>query len=119
MGVISNRIGAIFLPVSDLEAARAWYCSLLEIDELPEIVAGHLCCLPMQDQGMNLILDSKIYKTHGAVSAPVFHFNTDDIHAAYERLRNIGVEFLTGIENGHWFSFKDPDGNPIMICQIS
>ncbi|MER2116261.1 MAG: VOC family protein, partial [Solibacillus isronensis] len=28
-----------------------------------------------------------------------------------------GVELITEIEQNHYFNFKDPDGNILMICQ--
>ena len=46
---------------------------------------------------------------------PAFHFNTDDIHKAYTFLKERNVEFVTKIENGHWFNFEDPDGNILMV----
>lgn len=28
-----------------------------------------------------------------------------------------GVEIITDIKNGHWFTFKDPDDNVLMVCK--
>ncbi|WP_166245418.1 VOC family protein [Paenibacillus turpanensis] len=117
MGVILNRAGAIFVPVSNIEKARDWYCALLGMEADYKIIAGHLCCIPLDNNGSNLVLDSKIYSEDAVYRNPAFHFNTDDIEAAYRYVEEQGIELVTGIENGHWFNLKDPDGNLLMICK--
>jgi catechol 2,3-dioxygenase-like lactoylglutathione lyase family enzyme len=118
MGVINNKVGAIFIPVSDIRKAREWYCSILEVEPVYEIIFEHLCCIPMDNNGLNIVLDSKIHTKDSYARTPIFHFNTDDIHAAYQFMQEKGVEMVTGIEHGHWFNFKDPDGNMLMVCKI-
>lgn len=115
MNPISNQIGAVFLPVSNIEQARDWYCSLLGLPGDGEILHGHLYVLPMQ--GAGLVLDSKIYAKDKTYCVPAFHFNTQDITEAYAYMKDLNVELVTGIEHNHWFNFKDPDGNLLMVCQ--
>lgn len=117
MNLIINRVGAIFIPVSDIVKAKEWYCSLLGLEPNYEIIAGHLCCIPMDNNGLNVVLDSEIYNEDSYFRNAMFHFNTDDIQAAYSFMKDLGVELVTGIEHGHWFNFKDPDGNMLMICK--
>lgn len=117
MGVIASKVGAIFVPVSDIEKARDWYCSILEIEPRFDIIAGHLCCIPLDNNGLNLVLDSNIYDEDAYYRNPAFHLNTDDIEEAYQFMKDRGVELITGIEHGHWFNAKDPDGNLFMICK--
>ncbi|MBM7602745.1 putative enzyme related to lactoylglutathione lyase [Metabacillus crassostreae] len=117
MSSISSKAGAIFIPVSNVLHARDWYCSILNLEPNYEIIAGHLCCIPFDNNGLNLVLDSKIYNKESLYKNPAFHFNTDDIHKAYQSLKKHNVEFVTDIENGHWFNFKDPDGNLLMVCK--
>lgn len=117
MSIILSKAGAIFIPVSNIIGAREWYCSLLNLEPKYEIIAGHLCCIPFDNNGMNLVLDSNIYQEESLYKNPAFHFNTNDIHTAYQSLKERNVELVTGIENGHWFNFKDPDGNVLMVCQ--
>lgn len=112
---IQNQIGAVFLPVSDVERARDWYSRILGLPADQEILFGHLYC-PRMEGGTGLVLDSKIWK--GPLDqGPAFHFNTTDIHAAYQFMQENGVELVGQVEHDHWFLFKDPDGNLLMICR--
>ncbi|OLS33960.1 VOC family protein [Bacillus sp. MRMR6] len=118
MGIITNKVGAIFVPVSDIYKARDWYCSILGLEPAYEIIAGHLCCIPLDNNGLNLVLDSKIYTEDAYARTPMFHFNTEDIHEAYRFMKEKGVEIVTDIEHGHSFNIKDPDANMLMICML-
>ncbi|MGR3764171.1 VOC family protein [Rossellomorea sp. NS-SX7] len=111
---IVNQIGAAFIPVSDVERARDWYCDILGLPADGEILFGHLYILPMN--GTDIVLDSKIYSKETIYKAPPFHLNTHDIEEAYEYMKSKRVEITTNIE-GNWFNFKDLDGNHLMICQ--
>jgi catechol 2,3-dioxygenase-like lactoylglutathione lyase family enzyme len=115
MNPILNKIGTIFIPVSNIEKARDWYCDLLGLPANGEIEFGHLYVIPME--GTGIVLDSKIYSKENTFTAPVFHFNTNDIEEAYEYMKMKNVELLSGIEHNHWFILKDPDGNQLMICK--
>lgn len=115
MNPIKNNIGGAFIPVSNIENARDWYCDILGLPADAEIFFGHIYVIPMD--GPNIILDSKIYTTDNVYKVPAFQIRTDDIKQAYEFMRDKNVHLTTGIENGHWFNFKDPDGNLLMVCQ--
>ncbi len=115
MNPVLNQIGTVFIPVSDIEKARGWYCDLLGVPSEGEILFGHLYVLPMD--GAGIVLDSKIYSEESTFKVPAFHFNTTDIQQAYEFMKSIDAELTTGIENEHWFNFKDPDGNHLMVCK--
>ena len=113
---IKNHVRGIFIPVSNIDNARDWYCKLLGLPTDGEILFGHIYVLPMQGE-TNIVLDSKIYSPEHVFNIPVVQLATDDIDKSYEYMKSINVELVTGIENGHWFNFKDPDGNVIMICK--
>lgn len=113
---VKKEIGAIFIPVRDIHISRDWYCTLLGSAPDGEILHGHLFIIPL-DGNTNLVLDSKIYRENMVSRAPLCHFNKDDIQAAYQFLLQKGVALITGIEHGHWFNCKDPDGNVLMICK--
>lgn len=112
---IINKIGATFIPVRDVRKASEWYSAVLGLEVKEENFLDHLYMVPME--GTGLVLDSKIYaEAHVYREAP-FHFNSDDIHASYQYMKNRGVEVLTEVKHGAWFTFKDPDGNVLMVCQ--
>ncbi|MBM7095108.1 VOC family protein [Bacillus sp. H-16] len=113
VNAIEKEVGAIFVPVKDVEKARDWYRELLGVMEEGEIQFGHIYVIP----GTNVVLDSKIFDRRSQGTAPLFHFNTKDIRRAYEECRAAGVEVTSEVENGHWFTFKDPDENVLMVCQ--
>ncbi|CAM4350244.1 catechol 2,3-dioxygenase-like lactoylglutathione lyase family enzyme [Paenibacillus endophyticus] len=114
---ILNKVSAIFVVVSDIHKAREWYCGILGLEPVFEIIAGHLCCIPLNNDGQNLVLDSKIYTDDTFARTPMFHFNTEDIQAAFQFMKDKGVELASDIEHGHYFNFKDPDGNMLMVCK--
>jgi catechol 2,3-dioxygenase-like lactoylglutathione lyase family enzyme len=112
---ILNQIGTVFIPVKSLEKARDWYCDILGIEPSGEIQFGHLYVLPME--GTGIVLDSKIYSEDSLFKTPMFHFNTLNIEEAYSFMKNKGVNIVSEIEHGHYFNFKDTDGNLLMICK--
>lgn len=115
MNPIINQVGTIFIPVSNVEKARNWYCDILGLESNGEILFGHLFIVPMN--GTGIVLDSKIYSEETRFKTPLFHFNTNNIEQAYEYMKNKNVKLTTAIEHNHWFNFEDPDGNHLMVCQ--
>ncbi|KKI90146.1 glyoxalase [Bacillus sp. SA1-12] len=115
MNPILNKIGTIFIPVMNVEEARDWYCDILGLKADGEILSGHLYIVQMN--GTGIVLDSKIYSEDTIFKTPLFHFNTNNIEQAYEYLRSKNVELTTEIEHHHWFNFKDPYGNLLMVCK--
>ncbi|GGB52336.1 VOC family protein [Virgibacillus dakarensis] len=115
MNPILKQIGAIFMPVKNIEEARKWYCDILGIPADGRIVFGHLYIITMS--GTEIVLDSKIFSKDNVFRTPPFHFNTTDIEKAYKYMKGKNVEIVTEIQFDQWFNFKDPDGNHLMICQ--
>lgn len=113
---IQNKIRGVFIPVSNIEKARDWYCNLLDLSTDGEIYFGHIYVLPMQG-GINIVLDSKIYSPDHVYKTPVLQLATDNIDKSFEYLKSLNTEIITDIQNGHWFTIKDLDGNVIMICK--
>lgn len=114
MNSIINQIGTVFIPVSNVEKARDWYCDILNLPVDGEILFGHLYIIPMV--GTSIVLDSKIYSEGNVFRAPAFHFNTNNIKEAFEYMKSKHVNVTSEIE-GNWFNFKDPDGNQLMVCK--
>lgn len=115
MNPISNQIGTVFIPVRDIEKSKKWYCDLLGVASDGQVLFNHLFIVPMN--GTGVVLDSKIYSKENVFRTPPFHFNTDNIEHAYEYIKSKNIELTTDIEHNQWFTFKDPDGNHLMICQ--
>lgn len=113
---IENKVKGVFIPVSNIEKARDWYCRLFKLPSDGEIFFGHLYVLPMQG-AVDIVLDSKIYAPDRIMKVPVVQLATQNIEQSYAYMKSLEVELLTEIENGHWFNFKDPDGNVLMVCQ--
>jgi len=113
---ISSRLQGVFIPVSDLIASRDWYCQLLNLRNDGEIYFGHIYVLPLSN-GIDIILDSKIYRPEHVLNVPLLQIATDNIKHAWQFAKDNGMELVTEIENQQWFNLRDPDGNMLMICQ--
>ncbi len=114
---IQNRIGCIFIPVSDMTRARRWYERLLGLPPSTISHADRIADLPMLSE-TQLILDS--HKPVVNSSPPLLFFWTDDVRTTAEFLQQIGVEIVRPIEDIGSVStpvIKDPDHNLLMICQ--
>lgn len=117
---IMKRLGSVFIPVSNIEEARTWYSKVLGISEELEILFGHLCVIPRE--GQDLILDEMpMWHKNGqakpsAYPAPAITFLTEHLKQSYEWIKANGADLVTDIMDDHWFVFKDPDGNMIMVC---
>jgi len=119
---INNKIGSIFIPVSNIEHSRDWYCKVLglSVDDCP-IMNGHLCSIPMQ--GTGILLDTMPSwggdRPEGPpnIQTPAFMFLTGDLQGSFDYCKRLGVDFASDIEHDHWFVVKDPDGNLLMVCR--
>lgn len=113
---IKAHVGAIFVPVRNVEAARDWYCRLLGVEARGEIQFGHIYVVPMW-RGCSLVLDSKDFSgPHD--KKPLFHFMTEDIADAAAFLETLGIDHGE-IRDGIFVTFKDPDGNLLMVADVS
>lgn len=118
---LRNRIGSVFIPVKDIEKAREWYCHLLGLPADCEIIAGHLCALPMEGPGV--ILDTmpmwggKEPEGPPSINTPAFMFLTGDLQASLNFMKDNNVTLVTAVRDDHWFVIQDPDGNHLMICK--
>ena len=119
---ILRQTGSVFIPVRDIVRAKNWYREVLDVSEDLEIQFGHLCVLPMAGSGV--ILDQMPMwggrEPEGPPNyqTPAFTCLTDDLEASYEWMKNKGAHMVTGIEDNHWFVFKDPDENMLMVCKV-
>ena len=114
---IEKRIGSVFVPVSDMQQAAAWYSHLLGLPLQDTTHGGKIYSLPMQGDA-SLILDG--HKPVSNSSQPLFFFWTEDIQQAYRFLKESQIEIISEIEDIGSVTtliFKDPDHNLLMVCQ--
>jgi predicted enzyme related to lactoylglutathione lyase len=115
---IENRIGNVFVPLSDMQRAVAWYSRLFGLEQGQTSHEGGIYDVPMAGETGSILDANKPVTGHSA--QPLCLFLTDDISASLQWLRELGVE-ITGeprdIGSVIFATFKDPDGNELMVCQ--
>jgi predicted enzyme related to lactoylglutathione lyase len=116
---ISNRIGAVFVHVTDMPKAIQWYSELLGLPIHADSHEGTIYSLHM-DGGSDLLLDSNRRDDSSQNHKTQLFFETKKIMDSYHFVKEKGIEVVTEIEehdNISFFTFKDPDGNILMICE--
>ena len=118
---IANRVDTIFIHVTDLEKSVHWYSKLLGIT-VKDAVSGPIYTFDMGPGRPGLTLDNHCFDEGyelKLLNQPLFNLSATDIHAAYQFVKEMGAEIVTEIQTYpdlSDFTFKDPDGNIIMIC---
>ena len=114
---LDNNIGTVFIPVSDMPRAIAWYSRLFGLPDAAATHEGKIYNVPIAGPA-GLILDA--HKPVANSSQPLSFFWTSDIVAARAFLTSNGIECLGGVQHigsVSTLTFKDPDGNLLMACQ--
>ena len=114
---IDNKIGTVFIPVSDMRRAVAFYSHLFGLPFEDAAHEGKIYDVAMSGE-VGLILDGHRPVTNS--SQPLCCFWTSDIWAAEAFLRENKIEIVSGIEEEGSVSsliFEDLDGNRLMVCQ--
>ena len=116
---INHHVNTVFIPVEDIEKAKEWYEGVLGI-EGGEIQFGHLFVADMN--GTDLVFDEMpMWQGENGelptLNVPAIQFSSNDIHASYRLLNEQNVELVSEVMHDHFFVFKDPDGNMLMVCQ--
>jgi hypothetical protein len=114
---IHNKIGAVFVPVTDLQRAITWYSWLLGVPMGTTSHEGTIHDIAMGGE-IRLILDAN--KPVKNSSQPLFFLWTADVHATREFLREREIPIDREIENigsVSTLTFHDPDNNLLMVCQ--
>ena len=120
---IEQQLVNVIIPVVDVKRSREWYRDVLGLS-VGEVLFGHLCIIEME-RGPSLLLDQKL--TPDGVGDdlqrgqyPLVMLATEDVEASLAHLEGRGVEVIRYggevIQSGHWFNFRDCDGNLLMIC---
>jgi catechol 2,3-dioxygenase-like lactoylglutathione lyase family enzyme len=115
---IANRVGGVFMHVSNMERSVNWYHRLFGMPERSS-VTDKVHALAMQG-GHDFVLDQHGYDRKLAPKdRPMLMFDSPDVHAAYRYMRQIGITPESRIEEYPgmaFFTFRDPDGNLLMVC---
>jgi predicted enzyme related to lactoylglutathione lyase len=114
---IDNKIGAVFIPVSDMRQAIEWYSRLLGQPVKTTSHEGRIYDFPMRGD-VGLVLDS--HRPVDNSSQPLCFFWTSKIHHARRFLADLKVEIVRELDDVGsvlTLTFKDPDGNLLMVCQ--
>ncbi|WP_433940882.1 VOC family protein [Paenibacillus lautus] len=118
---IASRVDTIFIHVRDLEKSVDWYSKLLGI-EVKDIIQGPIYTFDMGPGRPGLTLDNHCFDEMYELKTsnqPLFNLSADDINAAYRFVKELEAEIVTEIQiypDFSDFTFKDPDGNILMIC---
>ena len=114
---IQRRAGMIFIPVSDMQRAVRWYSAVFGLPPAETTHEGKIYDLPMEGE-TGVILDA--HRPVQNSSQPLCFFWTGDIAATHEYLNALGVEILGAVEDigsVQTLTFRDLDGNLLMVCQ--
>lgn len=116
---VLNRVGAIFIHVSNMQESVKWYSDLLGLPMKSTSHEGTIYSLPM-DGGSEVLLDSNMNDRPNTNDKTQLFFETKNLQASYEFIKNKGIEIVTEIEVHEaisFFTFRDPDGNRLMVCE--
>jgi predicted enzyme related to lactoylglutathione lyase len=113
-----THVRALAVHVTDLERAKRFYTEVLGF-ELRVQVSPTLCFLNTRAPGINVYLEGghRPSTVDRETARLGFFLQLDGpVHAAYDRLKERGVEMLTDapeeVGDDVWtFPFADPDGN--------
>ena len=115
--------------VNDQEAALDFYTNKLGLEKIQDEPYGpgaRWIAVSPTESGIRIVLERAEQDHEKAMvgrseGRPVLVLSTDDIHAAYERLRESGVRFLEEPTRYPWGGigarFLDQDGSPIFLQQ--
>jgi catechol 2,3-dioxygenase-like lactoylglutathione lyase family enzyme len=115
---IENRIGQVFIPVRDIARSAMWYSALLGLPDSEATHGDTIYDLPTTGE-TRLALDAN-RSDFDASGPPRFFFWTDDMAATVTFLEELGVTLDSAVEDigsVRFLQFRDPDGNPLMVCQ--
>lgn len=106
-----KRIDTVFLPVTNLERAIAWYTETLGLKL--RWISHSYACLNVDQTALTLVqLAEVIPHKHEP-----FNFYVDDIKATHAHLAGLGATVSEIRDHGDVveFTVTDPDGNPLGI----
>ncbi|QJC52085.1 VOC family protein [Paenibacillus albicereus] len=115
---VRNRIGGVFIHVSSMERSVSWYHRLFGMPERSGCT-DKVHAIAM-DGGSDFVLDQNGYdRGQDQTQRPLLMLNSADVRAAWRHVSELGIETSSGIMDFpgmSFFTFRDPDGNTLMVC---
>jgi catechol 2,3-dioxygenase-like lactoylglutathione lyase family enzyme len=115
---IINRIGQVFIPVSDIKRSSEWYCRILGVEAGALSHEDRIFDVPVQGE-TRLCLDAHLPVSSTSVQ-PICFFWTDDLDATQRFLQQNDVQIVGDkVDAGSlaFLVFRDPDGNLLMVSE--
>lgn len=111
-----SQIGVVMLGVQDLPRAVAFYRDTLGLTVQQEIPGFAF----LDGGGVTLCLSQPLARAAGQLAgATEVVFSVEDVRAAYDALRNRGVQFVQeprNVTGTMWAAnFRDPDGHRLSV----
>lgn len=115
---IEPVVDTVFIHVSDMPAAVAWYTALLGIEPGTTSHEDRIHQLPLEGH-TGILLDAHPGKAPAAGAGPRLMFATDDLAAALVKAKSISATVTEPEDIGSALVFyvEDPDRNLICIIQ--
>ncbi|WEK56058.1 MAG: VOC family protein [Candidatus Cohnella colombiensis] len=120
------RVGAVFIPVIDLEESINWYLNVLELKLIDNWGAGASFSFNQGESLLALIKVEKVSPLKFAVnetqSNVYFHFETDDLAQLKRNFESKGIRITSLMDHGlmNELFIIDPSGNEItFFCEKS
>ena len=115
-----SRLGSILLASTDPQRLGAWYVAALSPDEESEVDQYRI--LKFGDVYVLIDTRADIGDRNPEPGRMILNFDVDDARAVAARLDEMGVSWLSALEDrdGSLFATAiDPDGNYVQIIQLS
>ena len=114
----------VFIPVKDLERSAKWYEEILGFKLI--YIEEEAAVMKISEQSQTVVCLVKTIK-HQPMKFPenqfgvgkYYNFIPDDIEEAHRTLltKNVKVNQISGEGTTKFFTFYDPDGNPLGVFQ--
>ncbi|WP_127529510.1 VOC family protein [Paenibacillus kobensis] len=115
---IRNKIGGVFIHVSNMERSVNWYHRLFGMPE--RSAATEKVHDITMDGETGFVLDQNGYDSGlPAEQRALLMLDSPDVGAAYRFVQQSGIEIVEDImqfPGMAFFTFRDPDGNLLMVC---
>jgi hypothetical protein len=113
-------LSSILLSSTDPERLQAWYAGALSPDEQTKVDQYRILTFGE----VHLVIDTRsdIGDRNPEPGRVILNFDVDDARAVAARLDEMGVSWLSGLEDRDSSLFGtaiDPDGNYVQIIQLS